>query len=489
VPGLLNADGDGVFYIDAHCGSGNARGGGLITAIWTSTFATKSSDSVYDALLAVNELVYFYASDFDSRIGFCRNHWRYGFTGAFAAQYMTFAQHSFVIINACESDDNSLRTGFSAGGASVYAGWNLTVTDPAANRAGEFLLDRMLGANVSTLTPVESPKQRPFDIDRLWLDMTTRNFDFDVTTGAQLSTTPLQDDFELLAPSIKFLSVYEGGDSMMVAGMFGSDPGARGRVIVGGSEIPIVSWTDTLITANIPNSGAGSVGPVRVEVDGISGPTSSTKRRSNEVNLTEWRGDIVQKFIPAGTMTGTLTIHTHIRADLHPFREEPHAAPYNPTVLFDAAQDSYGSAVGTGSFTINWSPETFSTYQWSGTAIMNPMWDLGNDDRLYMNGSIDPVSKQMVVNISGSTEWTMTENHTSNVFPNYSENFNLDIFSLLMDDQYGLHLTLSPTFDIFAGQRNDNTMPTRYDPFNPASLELKWNTIQSSFPPDTSAAQ
>ena len=491
VPGLLTADGDGVFYIDAHCGGGESQEGLIIKAIWTSTLVTQGGDSAYASMLSAHELVYMLQKDMDPIDGICSSHLRYAFTGAFVAQYMTFADHSLILINACESDHASLRSGFLAAGASVYAGWNLPVTDGAANRASEFLLDRMLGANVSTLTPVEAPKQRPFDIDRLWLDMTTRNFDFDMITGSQLATTPLQDDFELLSPSIKFLSVVEEGDSLLVSGMFGTDPGAYGRVIVGGSEIPIIRWTDTLITANIPNTGAGSVGPVRVEVDGVTGPTSTTKRRSNEVNLTEWRGDLTHTLIPAGTMTGTITIHTHIRADLHPFREEPHAAPYNPVVLFDAAQDSYGSATATGTYTLNYSPEIYSTYTWSGTAYMPGMWEVSEDSRLWMYGSIDPVTKQMMLSLTGSTLWTMVENHTSNAFPAYTEDFNLDIISLMMDDPYQskIYLTLTSAFDIPAGQRNDATLLTRYNPFSPASLELKWNLIQSSFPPDTSAAQ
>jgi hypothetical protein len=490
VSSLFGVVEDGAYYIDAHGGSCRGKDGAQHLAIWTATVPTVATDSAYRTQLNRNELVYMWANDRNPANGACQVHKRYAYTGRFVAQYMYFVPNSYIFINACYSDSvASLRQGFFTAGASVFCGWTKTVTDGPANKAAEFLFDRLLGANASTLSPKESPPQRPFDADQLWTDMKNRGYDFDQSTNAQLRVQRLQNHFGLLAPSIKYMFVDESGDSLFLFGMFGSDPGPNGRVIVGGSELPILSWEPQLIRANIPNSGAGSLGPVTVEVDGLTGPTYSVKRKSNVVNLTEWRGDFTHKLVEAGSMTGTITVHAHLRADIHSFREEPHTSPFNPQVVFNAAQDSYGSAVATGTFTIVYDVGLFSTYQWSGTAFMPGLWEPVSH-RLDIWGSIDPASRQMSLSLSGSTREDLLEVLTSTLFPSSSNNFSLDITDRVMDDPLNsrLHLTLTNTFDIPPGQRNA-TRYSPYDPFNPAAYELKWNLMQASFPPDSTAAQ
>jgi hypothetical protein len=491
VSSLFSIQNEGVFYMDAHGGSCPDKGGTQHLAIWTSTVRSRTNDSLLKPLLDRAELVIMWANDNNPISGAVQVHARYAFTGNFVAQYMSFAQQSFVFINACQTDSvPSLRMGFSAAGASTFCGWSKVVNDGGANRAAEFLFDRMLGANNSSLTPKESPPQRPFDIDQLYQDMVSRGFDTDPQApNAKLHVRHLNDNFGLLAPSILFLSIKEAADSLIIVGMFGGNPGTAGRVIVGGTDLLIYSWDTTQIKCFIPNTGAGSVGPVHVEVDGQVGPSTSVKRKSNVVNLTEWRGDLVYKHVQAGTLTGTITVHAHLRADLHPFREKPHEKPWNPAVFFNAAQDAYGEGAASGTFTIDYGPGMSATYTWSGTATMPGIWE-SDQDRLQLWGSINPVTKQLILHLSGNTRPELDEVYTSTIFPGYTQKFYLPFNPELMDDPLAsdLYLTLTNTFDIPPGQR-DTTGYSTYDPFNPATYQLKWNLIQSSFPPDTTAGQ
>ncbi|MEW5797064.1 MAG: hypothetical protein AB1772_12005, partial [Candidatus Zixiibacteriota bacterium] len=394
---------------------------------------------------------------------------------------------------------SSLRQGFFTAGASVFCGWTKTVTDGPANKAAEFLFDRMLGANASTLSPKESPPQRPFVVDMLWTDMQNRGFDHDPTTNARLRVRRLQNHFGLLAPSIRYMFVLEHTDTLFITGMFGSDPGSKGRVIVGGTELPILSWQPEMIATFIPNTGAGSAGPVTVEVDGLTGPSYSIKRKSNVVNLTEWRGPFTFTERDAGSLTSTIVINAHLRADIHPFREMPHIAPTYYSVIFPAADDSYGAVEASGDFSYTWpdsDPPSTDTWSWAGSDFVKSPWD-PYPNQFLLSGHVVAATHKFEMMFaaaaySGIFETLVNSQAGLQYTIPISTGTTAEVMQLYDSYPY-IYVDMSNAWDILAGQRTTHTCCS-HDPDNTEGLEdmthtLSWSTIQSYFPPDTTAAQ
>jgi hypothetical protein len=98
---------------------------------------------------------------------------RYAITARFVEKHMSFAENSFVFLNACSSaaDDGAMREACFKKGASIYAGWDAIGLADEMSRAGSFFFDRLLAAN--QYEP-ESPKQRPFDYRAIHRDMAKR---------------------------------------------------------------------------------------------------------------------------------------------------------------------------------------------------------------------------------------------------------------------------------------------------------------------------
>ncbi len=492
VSSLFNVSGDGVFYIDAHGGPCQSIRGNTHLAIWTATLRTLANDVTFFDQLDREELVYMQARDRNPTTGNCETQWRYAFTGAFVAQYMKFPPNSVILINACLSDSvASLRQGFQLAGASVYCGWTKSVSDPAANKAAEFLVDRMLGANASVLTPKESPPQRPFDILPLWQDMQNRGFDTDPSTGAKLRVEHLLDGFALLAPSIEFLTVDEYTDSLLIAGMFGSDPGSHGRVFVGGTELPVSAWEPQLIHAVIPNSGAGSVGPVWVEVDGLTGPTYSVKRKSNEVNLSEWRDTVTfDEQWADGSMSDSIKLHLHFRDDIHPFRDVPHLPPNKTIVIFNCVQDADGSSKSTGTYTYNGIPGDPWTWTENGGCIIPGLWNHDPSGTFFATGGFNTgtLSVEMHLNASTADCGTMSMqsnevNETSPISPSIDPRIFEDAKDLI-------HLMFDKNWNI--SQKDTTATVCCQDywgaPFN-YPIHLKISPATVSFAPDTTKGE
>jgi len=495
VPALLNVSGDGVFYMDAHGGMGADNDTNQFLAVWTATPYSPDNDSIFAGMLRRDELVYMYCSDRDPSTGTCIEHFRYAYTAKFVAQYMSFVPNSLVIIAACQTDSlPSLRQGFAAAGASVFAGWSRTVRDFPANRGGEFLLDRTLGANSSKLTPKETPPQRPFNVDLVWQDMKNRGFDTDPNNQAKLRVRHLGDNFGILAPSIRYMFVIENSDSFFVTGDFGSDPGAAGRVIVGGTELPILEWTPDMITAFIPNTGLGSAGPVSVEVDGILGPSYSVKRKSNVVNLTEWRGPIAYTTHDAGSLTGTIVINTHVRADVHHFRESPHTPPVFYSIYSSAAEDSYGTVTANGQFSYtSGSPPTTDTWSWTGSDFVKGGWETYPNQFIFAGRFLDATHQLELMFTAFAWSGIFETLVNSDDGLQYTIPITVGTPFELYDIYPYFYLDLSDVWEIQAGERNAVTCCS-HDPDNTESTpdithRLSWPTILPYFPPDTTEGQ
>lgn len=499
VASLFDVDGDGFFYSYGHGGTGTDKLGNKYMALWTTTPLSTLAESAYASLLRRHELVYMEAEDYDPDSGYCRMQIHYGYTPKFVAQFMYFAPNSIVIVNSCESDSvESLRQAFFTAGASVYCGWSKWVLGPQARKAGEFMIDRLLGANASVLTPVESPPQRAFDVDRVLQDMQNRGIDTEPSNGSKFRVRRLQNHFGLLAPSIQFMYPIESTDSFYVIGMFGSDPGSRGRLIVGGTELPILEWTPTMITAFIPNAGLGSAGPVWVEVDGLTGPSSSVKRKSNVVNLTEWRGQFTLTHHDAGSLLATIVVNAHLRADIHRFRYVPHETPQPYAIIFSAAEDSYGTVNTSGFYSYTEpgsSPPNTDTWTWTGSDFVKGPWE-PYPNQFAINAQLEQATHTLNFMFI-ATAW-------SNIFETLENSINgfqgttplvTGLTSDAMDlyDSYPyFYLDMSNAWEILAGQRSVSVCCS-HDPDSPddpgVTYTLSWPTILPYFPPDSTEAQ
>ncbi|HET6462655.1 MAG TPA: hypothetical protein VFH33_02555 [Candidatus Krumholzibacteria bacterium] len=320
VANLKNVRGDGVFYINSHGGPGWDRNNKPYYAVWTLDPLEVATLANYKAMVDSHELVGMLETS-DS-LGICKKIMHYGFTSKFVRNHMTFAKNSLVIVDACNSSSGpaaDLRAAFGAVGASVYVGWSNVVDAPFAYKAMKYLLDRLMGLN--EITPV-SPKQRAFNIDDVRNDMATnRNLVTDPYKNAVLTVSKLKDDFGLLAPSIQFLSIEENtefGATLIIAGLFGSDPGDSGRrVTINGTAMNVTGWEPTQITCDIDTEGANAAGTVVVEVG-----SGNNVRESNHVNITEWKGELKYDRDDPGDQAVHITMKVHFRADIHSFRAE-----------------------------------------------------------------------------------------------------------------------------------------------------------------------
>lgn len=504
VEDLLSLTNCGLFYIDAH-GSGRAltRDQRRIMAVWTSTEVTDDNDNLYDDLLNWTELAYMKAKDLD--FATCESVERYAFTADFVAQYMSFTPQSFVYISACNSDNTDLKTAFKAAGASVYAGWSHPVTDMASNRAGLYMIERMLGTSRTGLpsyaVPEEYPKQRPFGITTLYPDMVTRKFDREnyQNDPARLKISYLQGGFELLAPSIRSLQVIPRTDTVEMTGYFGSDPGNKGHVFVNGVERPVLSWEPWLIRFDLPPDGPGSAGPVTVELDPLSGPSAPKRRISNPVNLTQWNGTFTYSEEDAGSLKKQMSMTVKIRADVHSFREFPHDTipEMNPFIVIGRVEGDTGRVSASGEWLYHAYDDPYEDwlYEWSGSTPIGLLNEPDPSQGFAYQGFIkhSGSNKWMELNLFGSAYYGTTQTVTSTLTGLLStEDLSISPVMEVYDDiltygPYTLFIPLYPDWTTFGGT-NDTTMCCSLDPDNPdITAKMTWNNIVPTFPPDSTA--
>jgi len=291
------------------------------------------------------------------------------------------------------------------------------------------------------------------------------------------------------------MGIVEHFDTLYVTGLFGEDPGGRGRVLVGGTELIIYNWEPWIIMCFIPNTGVGSVGPVTVEIDGQSQTAPLTKRTSNVVNLTNWEGVITYSENNAGTLLRKIEIDAKLRADIHPFREYPHAAPVYYSIIFPAMESSFGTATaeGTYSYTIPGSdPVSIDTWDWTGTDAIPGLWE--NIAGFLMTGQVDAASKKLKLRLAAATNEGLTEIPSNNLTgPGDPVPISVAIPYELYDEFPNLfNINMSNVWDILGSQRVV-MLCCSYDPDNSGlddvEHKLAWPTIPAAWAPDTTAAQ
>ncbi len=510
---LLGVQNYGFFMIEAHGGIGYDKDDMPFFALSTTTQVTFASDTLFATMLNNHELVYFLEYDWN---GFqCTDDLqRYAFTGDFVAQYMSFTPNSFVYASACGSDEISMKDGFEAAGASVYAGWTYDTYSEPSNKAGLFVIQRMLGIDdpmPSYAAPNEWPRQRPFDITQLWQDMKNRDYDstlvFDTVNGVVSSmpslfvVSKLRESFELLAPSIRYLQVLPRTDTVEMTGYFGSDPGNKGHVFVNGVERPILSWEPWLIRFDLPPSGPGSAGPVTVELDPISGPSAPKRRISNPVNLTQWNGTFTYSEQDAGTLKKQISMTVKIRADVHSFREYPHdtTLEMNQFIVFGRVEGDTGRVAASGQWIYHAYDEPYEdwTYEWSDSTLIFLMNEPDPNQGFLYQGFIkhSGSNRWMELNLFGNAYTGMTQTVTSSLSGLLStEDLAISPVLDVYDDfltfgAFTLFIPFYPDWATFGGTKVA-TICCSLDADNPdVTAKMTWTIIVPIFPPDSTVAR
>ncbi|MEO8135220.1 MAG: hypothetical protein ABI831_14710 [Betaproteobacteria bacterium] len=338
---LKGVAGDGFFYLNTHGGQVDiddpSEPFGKIFAVQSSTLVDDDYERVFAPDLQALRLVHFTAANFRvvRVLGlFPRDDvdTRYGITYRFVDKYMSFANESVVLMNACFSGrDSNFINAFIRKGVGVYLGWSELLSEAAAYPSAPYFVDRMLGVN--QYPDKESPPQRAFPYDLVLQDMAKKRLDSDPNTGARLQATarPGLAYPPIFAPSIRYLRVNEFDEELALVGEFGVD---QPKVTVGGNPLPLKSWSATQIVAKLPQAGAGAAGDTIVEVRGV---------KSNARQLTEWTVPLKYSWIqaldqPEYRFEGTGPFR--FRADIAGYRMLPGETPKYATLGGMPTRDS-----------------------------------------------------------------------------------------------------------------------------------------------------
>ncbi len=494
----------GILYLDGHGGIGKLRDSTPVYGLWTADVVTDATDLTYDSMLTANDLCYMDEGaekiTTQRTCGIIRH---YGILPGFVSTNMTFAKNALVYIDACSSaSDPNFQTAFTNAGASVFVGWTTTVGVAFAVKTSYYLFDRLLGTNA--ISNKENPPQRPFDIQALFTDMANRGLTLDAANGSDIVELPLQDHFGLLAPTIKFISIYEDPKQpmMLVSGEFGSDRGNHGTVTVNGQPVSVKFWSPDSLLCYLDGTGSQATGKVQTYVIPTAGnPTPDEKQLSNPVNISEWNGTMEYTLSGPDSLNADLKMGVHFRADVHPFREKPHQKPFNTLTLF---QWGLKDSTGTGKFS---GEHDIPAGQCTEKIIMNLSVDMGNvwqagpHGSIKYDGGVDMIHNQLQFNFyysAADTVGHMTYSGPAGC-PNTSFPLQMGVgndsclFSVLPNDVMQLTMNMDST-DLSI--KPDSTSCSRkpiywlygFDQL-PATAQIKWNKMTAKFQPDPKAGR
>lgn len=248
-------------------------------------------------------------------------------TPKFYETYWTFkSPRSLVYIDACNgftpgAESTQLLASLRKAGAGQLYGWDDAVYNFFAAETVKTFFDIALGTGRNYAK--ETIPLRPFSTDDTYGYMDHKGLITDTTPaspGVAAGIAKLQTDMApstawalMLVPTIQDVVVDEAKGRVQIRGDF-SD--IQGDVTINGAPLANIKWDFTQIYADIPATGAGSVGPVLIKVN---------NKPSNEVPLTLWTGKVlrsvtmVSKFGAPGLVYSS-DCDVAFRADIHYWR-------------------------------------------------------------------------------------------------------------------------------------------------------------------------
>lgn len=397
-------------------------------------------------------------------------HWSYAITGRFVEKYMSFSENSFVFIGACSSFDESMINAFSSSNASVYAGWTAPVGGKNATLAPLTVFQLLLGVEGQEEA---SRPYRPFEHASIWGFLQDRrlNIDSGIRRYAVLKVTG--ENKVILAPSIRWMDVFEDDEELHLEGMFGDTPG---KVTINHEEVSIVGeWSpDKIIVELPPIDSSNGYGDVIVTVN---------DHESNAVPLTLWEGEftytIVAEEMWAPGLEQRAEVEIAIRADVHEYREKPGDEPdYRDSVKFTLPEDLSGqwSFEGTGKkgscaeFELSGGGDLEVEREAEGSAFYNAWGEIHPKDQ-----EIEMHFSPIVGPDAGGTI-TLTDtcgDSTAVTLPQMLVIVDMIIkpIQIKMDDQFVI-------------QEDEKTSNTVFGQDIGAMGTLEWDSITPEFPPD-----
>lgn len=504
IENLMGVHDAGILYLDGHGGMGKLRDSTPIYGLWTADVVTDFVDSADDAMLTSGELCYMdEVAEKITTVRTCGVIRHYGITPRFVANHMTFAKNALVFIDCCSSSaDPNFQTAFTNAGASMFLGWTTSVSDPFAVKTAYYIFDRLLGTNA--ISPVENPRQRPFDVQAVFTDMANRGLTLDQSTGADIVNIQLKDHMGLLAPTTKFISIYEDRTQchMLLSGEYGSDRGNYGTVTVNGQPVFVVFWSPDSLVCDIDGTGGQAVGKVQAYVIPTAGlPTPSMKQLSNPVNITEWNGTMSYTLSGPDSLKAELDMGIHFRSDVHPFREKPHQKPFKTLTIFQTGlKDSTGKATWSGEHSIPADPCQQKIVM-TGSDDMGNCWKAADHGAFKYDGGVDMIHNQLQFNLTYGAGDTIGHMYYSGPTgcPNYDFSVYLQVqndsclFNVLPNDVMQLTMSMDSTdYSI----KSDSTSCSRkaiywiyYFDQASANAQIKWTKWTAKFPPDPKAGE
>lgn len=502
VESLRKVSGDGVFYLSTHAGVCRVpvyddRGkmlkepnGEPMTAeaycLWTSTKVGNLNSSPYDKDLRSSLLGFGVAGNNfgpdKKTVVFEKHYW---ITEAWAANYWSFAPDALVWLNTCESassESSGFRTAILGNGAGLYVGWTSSVKSAQSKPPSRFVIDRLLGSNLSE--PKEDPPQRPFDYESVWADLRKRGLHrfptkHGGTTELVYETGP--GGFGLLAPSIAYVLLNETKDEAILKGQFGKPQEKDRLVTIGGAPAAIKEWAEDSVRVDLKRSGPGSSGDVVVTVRG---------HESNVRRITEWNLGLQYTWgypnLAPCMVSGPIQLR--FREDIGEYREQPGQPPKKPLRYAMATRDSRAtlSASGTAGGACR------TTYSENGTLVAAGY----GDDSLVLANWIrtDTNSKQLDLCLllgAKTPPWTATttcgdDSQTGPIAPSFGfSTTNMVEFKVPTEESSvvlpALTLRLDDNWGIIAGSHEEY--------FGGAKIHLQWGSAPALSPPDPKAAR
>jgi|GEM_PF-6630049 len=510
-----------ILYISAH---GGGFDGFLNIAPWyellTSTPVSPELDLKYQALLASDasgaaQLQHAQTAPFAKPV--------YSVTTKFFATNVTFGANALVYVTACHSAapapgaQSIIRAIQGASTNAVYLGWTKTVLTTDGLESAAFVFDRMLGETspspFSGAPKPESPPERPFSLEEVLAYGASRARDDGQPTTEATSCSnsnvldaPLLDGCNsklvesssgsanlMLAPSIAHMQVDETTGTLTVSGEF---PGSSGSFAIdstppaqgGGTVLTASTWSATTATAQIQPSGPTAAGYIVARTMGVSG---------NAAPLTMWRGLTVDH---SGKRTGDSGNYTDsfkitgsydFRADIHPYRPAPGAAPTSDPNQTNFVMNTSTTHVGGGETHVIPGNQTYTA-----TLNADPAWCVlkaGDPTCPGPNGFFgalfDPCpiigTTGLCVNIFGYAKGT--EKSTTGGCNNPDCSISLE-FSVETPRSPRIGVVVLPT-DANSNIQQTTVTGDCYDPFygtgstDVISCTLKTGAVTASFPP------
>jgi hypothetical protein len=145
--------------------------------------------------------------------------------------------------------------------------------------------------------------------------------------------------YGLLAPTIEYITVHEGTNPTAdLLGTFGTPPSDY-QVLVGGTPATIRTWTNDIISIELPETGPTSAGDVQVIVRG---------HKSNIRQITRWTINAHYKMTGEATLKAEGDFKLVMRADIGEYRQNPGIVFIRPTRGAFADAKSQGTLTGSG---------------------------------------------------------------------------------------------------------------------------------------------